>query len=162
MWITLRMQPLRRMQEKISKIKVKPLQVVRAGQVLGLGGSTGRSTGPHLHFEVRFQYEPFDPEWILDFSDYTLRTRKLYLDKTYFGIRRPRSGETAEFKADKSIVPEPPPEPARKTSRQVHIIAKRDDTLKSIAEENGTTVEALRKLNPNLKKVRKGTKVRVK
>lgn len=91
----------------LSKINVKPLQVVRAGQVLGLGGSTGRSTGPHLHFEVRFQYEPFDPEWILDFSNYTLRTRKLYLDKTYFGIRRPRQGETLEFKADKSIVPEP-------------------------------------------------------
>jgi len=145
----------------LSKIKVKPLQVVRAGQVLGLGGSTGRSTGPHLHFEVRFQYEPFDPEWILDFSNYSLRTRKLYLDKTYFGIRRPRSGETLEFKADKSIVPEAPPE-KKKAARPTYITTRAGDTLESLAERYKTTVEALKALNPDLnKKIKKGTKVRV-
>ncbi|MBP5541998.1 MAG: RNA polymerase factor sigma-54 [Bacteroidales bacterium] len=143
----------------LSKIKVKPLQVVRAGQVLGLGGSTGRSTGPHLHFEVRFQYEPFDPEWILDFTNYTLRTRKLYLDKTYFGIRRPKSGETLEFKADKSIVPEAAP--IARSNRPIHITAREGDSLETIAERNKTTVDALKKLNPDLKKVKKGVKVRV-
>ena len=143
----------------LSKIKVKPLQVVRAGQVLGLGGSTGRSTGPHLHFEVRFQYEPFDPEWILDFSNYTLRTRKLYLDKTYFGIRKPRTGEALEFKADKSIVPETPV-PA-KSNKPISITAKENDTFETIAERNRTTVDVLKALNPDLKKVKKGVKVRI-
>lgn len=143
----------------LSKIKVKPLQVVRAGQVLGLGGSTGRSTGPHLHFEVRFQYEPFDPEWILDFSNYTLRTRKLYLDKTYFGIRRPRSGEALEFKADRSIVPEAPV--AVKSDKPISITARENDTLETIAERYKTTVDALKGLNPDLKKVKKGIKVRI-
>ena len=144
----------------LSKIKVKPMQMVRAGQVLGLGGSTGRSTGPHLHFEVRFQYEPFDPEWILDFSNYTLRTRKLYLDKTYFGIRRPRAGEELVYKADKSIVPEPPAAKS-KPSRPYHVLAQSGDTFESLAAAHKTTVEKLHELNPSLKKVKKGVKVRV-
>ena len=38
----------------LSKIKVKSGQVIVAGQLVGLGGSTGHSTGSHLHFEVRF------------------------------------------------------------------------------------------------------------
>ena len=146
----------------LSKIQVKPLQIVRAGQVLGLGGSTGRSTGPHLHFEVRFQYEPFDPEWILDFSNYTLRTRKLYLDKTYFGIRRPRSGETLEFKADKSIVPEEPVKKAPPPRKPVYQAVRKGDTWEKVAARNNTTVEALKRLNPDITKLKKGDKVRVK
>jgi murein DD-endopeptidase MepM/ murein hydrolase activator NlpD len=143
----------------LSKIKVKPLQVVTAGQVLGLGGSTGRSTGPHLHFEVRFQYEAFDPEWILDFSDYSLRTRRLYLDKTYFGIRKPRSGEDLAYKADKSIVPEELPKP--KSNNPLYATIKKGEDLDAFAKRNFTTSEKVKDLNPGERKFKSGTRLRV-
>lgn len=42
----------------LSEIEVKPRQVVHAGDRLGLSGSTGNSTGPHMHFELRIPWEP--------------------------------------------------------------------------------------------------------
>lgn len=145
----------------LSKINVKPRQSLRAGDVLGLGGSTGHSTGPHLHFEVRFLYQAFDPEWILDFSNYSLRTRQLHLDKTYFGITAPRgSHPVLAYKADKSYVKEPPHR--ERVSREVYYTSQGGDTWDLVAMKYSTTTEALRQLNPGApKKLKSGLKLRV-
>ena len=45
----------------LSKINVSRGDWVRPGTVIGLGGSSGRSTGPHLHYEIRYKGAPFNP-----------------------------------------------------------------------------------------------------
>ena len=49
----------------LSEIDVKVGDVVKIGQVIGLVGSTGRSTGPHLHYETRIDGEAVDPQKFL-------------------------------------------------------------------------------------------------
>lgn len=50
----------------LSRIAVSKGDTVAFGQVLGQSGSTGRSTGPHLHYEVRLDDHPVDPSRLLD------------------------------------------------------------------------------------------------
>ncbi len=52
----------------LSKLMVKPGDVVRRGAIIGLSGSTGRSTGPHLHFEVRYKGVAQNPSRFLRVS----------------------------------------------------------------------------------------------
>ena len=49
----------------LKKIDVKLGQRVEQGQVIGLVGSTGRSTGPHLHYEVLVEGKPVNPRSFL-------------------------------------------------------------------------------------------------
>lgn len=46
----------------LSKLKIKSGSYVSKGQLIGLSGNTGTSTGPHLHYEVRHLYRAIDPE----------------------------------------------------------------------------------------------------
>ena len=57
----------------LSMILVKLNEIVEKGQPVGLAGSTGRATTSHLHFEIRENNKPFDPELVFDFENGTIR-----------------------------------------------------------------------------------------
>jgi hypothetical protein len=68
----------------LSKVLVEANQPVKAGELIGFGGNTGRSTGSHLHFEMRYHGEPFDPSCFYDFADYKLKSDTLLLSRANF------------------------------------------------------------------------------
>lgn len=70
----------------LSKIKVKQGQIVSAGQLLGLGGSTGRSSGPHLHFELRFKGHALNPSNLISFNDNKLLHDSIIVKRSKYGV----------------------------------------------------------------------------
>lgn len=116
----------------LSKTLVQPNELIKAGEILGLGGSTGRSTGPHLHFETRYMGQAFDPSRVVDFENGALRDTILSLKKHYFSIYS-HYGQTDE-------------ESKAAAGRIIHTVRK-GDTLGGIAKKYGTTVSKICKLN---------------
>lgn len=70
----------------LSKLKVKEGQVVLSGQLIGLGGSTGHSTGSHLHFEVRYKSHALNPSTFISFEENKLMDNVIVLKKTRNGV----------------------------------------------------------------------------
>lgn len=70
----------------LSKCIVMQNARVSAGDVIGLGGNTGRSSGSHLHFEIRHCGEPFDPFTILNFETFALMSDTLILSPECFSM----------------------------------------------------------------------------
>ena len=68
----------------LSKIRVKVNEVVKSGERIGLGGSTGRSRGPHLHFEVRYKDIPLDPLRLIDYDSQKLISNTFPITKRVF------------------------------------------------------------------------------
>jgi len=65
----------------LCKIDVVENQYVKSGQHIGLGGTSGHSTGPHLHFEMRYKDYSFDPQLLIDLSTQQLKTETVIFDK---------------------------------------------------------------------------------
>jgi len=71
----------------LSKLIVNIDDEVFAGDVIGLGGKTGRAYGPHLHFETRFYDHAFDPYEIIDFDNYCLKDSNLLIHPGMFDYK---------------------------------------------------------------------------
>ena len=115
---------------------------VVAGQEIGQGGSTGRSTGPHLHFEVRYRGQSFDPERIIDFESGELRSDELLLKRRHFSIYA-----KYEQEFDEEAEAERQAEAEKKAAEVQYHSVKKGDTLGAIARKYGTTVNKLCSLN---------------
>lgn len=68
----------------LSRFLVKPNQFVKAGDPIALGGNTGRSTGPHLHFETRFMGLAINPAAIIDFDNFVTHKDVFTFDKASY------------------------------------------------------------------------------
>lgn len=94
---------------------------LEAGDVLGLGGSTGRSTGSHLHFETRYLGHPIDPEKLFDMEEGVLRADRYSITPRTF--HAPTSAGASSYRV------------------------RRGDTLYAISRSTGVPVTKLCKIN---------------
>ena len=82
----------------LSKISVSENQYVQAGELVGLGGTTGRSNGPHLHFETRYKDFSIDPETYADVKNSELLSDLFILEKSSLQAIRYPTGAVSKKK----------------------------------------------------------------
>jgi murein DD-endopeptidase MepM/ murein hydrolase activator NlpD len=106
----------------LHRLKVKPGDTIKAGDLIGLGGSSGHSTGSHLHFECRFKGVPINPLAFIDYESQSLVSDTLVLKKTKYGYAAFPKGT------------------------QFYVVES-GDNLYEIAQRFGTTIYKLAELN---------------
>jgi len=118
----------------LKAIKVKVNDTIKAGDLIGLGGRTGRATCNHLHFETRLYGEPFDSNKYIDFETFALRSEKVYYRNKQFEIDPDRFNI--------KLAPEIRPVVASKSGASKHVI-RNGDNLWTIAKRYNTTVKKI-------------------
>lgn len=114
----------------LSKLLVRPGDLIEAGDTLGLGGNTGRSYGSHLHFEVRFLDQPIDPALVVDIKNGSLKALNFDIHKGTFAAM---AAAQARSKASSG-------------SRKYHVV-RQGDTLYALSRRYGLKVSDLCRIN---------------
>lgn len=139
----------------LSKHLTKKGAILRAGDPIGLAGSTGRSYGTHLHFETRLLGEYIDPAKLFDFAHQDV-TGDFYVFKghgrgTVLGKHDTKANDlvaqneemrSGDAENDAAIA-----QPQKSTQRTRMHKVKKGETLYSIARKYGTNVKTLCRLN---------------
>lgn len=124
----------------LSGFLVSEEQYVKSGQPIALGGNTGRSTGPHLHFETRFLGRAIDPSRIIDFENKECHRDYYVVNASSFspnGSGQRNAPAYAKGNSDNKYT---------KGKVRYHRVSK-GDTLIEIAQRTGVSVKKLCSLN---------------
>jgi hypothetical protein len=124
----------------LSGSRVRENQLVKAGTLLGYGGNTGRSTGPHLHFEIRYLGTPMNPRKVVDFEKFNLYCDTLYITNKTFEKAKSKTYYT------KSTTQKSTSTSSYKGSGNYHYV-KKGETLGGIAAKHRVGLSTLYRLN---------------